>query len=64
VGATKEIELAEEGIGQPINLELTLEVLNLFDMENTVAYSWTEDFTRVPKRLTPRTLNVRARLTF
>ena len=64
VGATKEIELAEEGIGQPVNLELTLEVLNLFDMENTVAYSWTEDFTRVPKRLTPRTLNVRARLTF
>jgi outer membrane receptor for ferrienterochelin and colicin len=64
VGATKEIELAREGIAEPVDLELTLEVLNLFDMENTVAYSWTEDFTRVPKRLTPRTLNVRARLTF
>ena len=67
VGATKEIELAEEGIGNPVNLELTLEVLNLFDMENTVAYSWTgtgANITRIPKRLTPRTLNVRARLTF
>jgi hypothetical protein len=33
-------------------------------MDNTVAYTWTQDFTRVPKRLTPRTLNARARLTF
>ncbi len=64
VGATKEIELAEEGIGGPVRLDLTLEVLNLFDMDNTVAYTWTQDFTRVPKRLTPRTLNARLRLTF
>jgi outer membrane receptor protein involved in Fe transport len=67
VGATKEIELAKEGIGRPVSLDLTLEVLNLFDMDNTVAYTWTgtgADITRVPKRLTPRTLNVRARLTF
>jgi len=64
VGATKEIELATKGIGKPVTLDLTLEVLNLFDMDNTVAYTWTQDFTRVPKRLTPRTLNVRARLTF
>ena len=64
VGATKVIELAENGIARPIDLELTLEVLNLFDMDNTVAYSWTQEFTRVPKRLTPRTLNARARLTF
>jgi len=48
----------------PVTLDLTLEVLNLFDMDNTVDYSWTKDFTRVPERLTPRTLNVRARLTF
>jgi len=67
VGATKIIELAEEGIARPVDLELTLEVLNLFDMDNTVAYAWTgsgADITRVPKRLTPRTLNLRARLTF
>lgn len=64
VGATKEIELTREGISDPVALELTLEVLNLFDMDNTVAYAWTEDFSRVPKRLTPRTLNARLRLTF
>jgi hypothetical protein len=64
VGATKQIEVVENGIGEPVNLELTLEILNLFDMENTVDYSWTEDFQRVPKRLTPRTLNARLRLTF
>jgi outer membrane receptor for ferrienterochelin and colicin len=64
VGATKELVLAEEGIGNPVTLDLTLEVLNLFDMDNTVAYTWTEDFTRVPKRLTPRMLNARVRLNF
>ncbi|PSQ88336.1 MAG: TonB-dependent receptor [Bacteroidetes bacterium QH_2_63_10] len=63
-GATKRIEVLRNGIGGPVNLELTLEVLNLFDMDNTVDYSWTEDFQRVPKRLTPRTLNARLRLTF
>ncbi len=67
VGATKEITLAEEGISEPVTLDLTMEVLNLFDMDNTVAYSWTgtgADITRIPKRLTPRTLNARIRLTF
>lgn len=64
VGATKQIEVVREGFGGPVNLELTLEVLNLFDMDNTVDYSWTEDFQRVPKRLTPRTLNARLHLTF
>jgi hypothetical protein len=64
VGATKEIEIVEEGISAPVTLDLTLEVLNLFDMDNTVDYSWTRNFQRVPKRLTPRTLNVRAHLTF
>ena len=67
VGATKEIELAQEGIDAPVTLDLTLEVLNLFDMDNTVAYTWTgtgANITRVPKRLTPRTLNARLRLTF
>jgi len=64
VGATKRIEVVEDGIGGPVDLELTLEVLNLFDMDNTVDYSWTENFQRVPKRLTPRTLNARLHLTF
>jgi hypothetical protein len=64
VGATKEIELVGDGIGGPVTLDLTLEVLNLFDMDNTVAYTWTGDFERIPKRLTPRTLNARLRLTF
>jgi len=64
VGATKEITVLEEGIAEPVMLDLTVEVLNLFDMDNTVAYTWTEDFTRVPQRLTPRTLNARLRLTF
>jgi hypothetical protein len=64
LGATKEIGLTEKGISKPVTLDLTLEVLNLFDMDNTVAYTWTEDFTRVPKRLTPRALNARVRLTF
>ncbi len=64
LGATKELTLAEDGIANPVNLELTLEILNLFDMDNTVSYIWTQDFTRVPQRLTPRTLNARALLTF
>jgi len=64
VGATKRIEVAQDGIGGPVHLELTLEVLNMFDMDNTVDYSWTRGFERVPKRLTPRTLNARLHLTF
>ncbi|MCS4176672.1 hypothetical protein GGP96_001394 [Salinibacter ruber] len=64
VGATKRIELVQNGIGGPVHLELTLEVLNLFDMDNTVDYSWTQGYERVPKRLTPRTLNARLHLTF
>jgi hypothetical protein len=64
VGATKRVQLAQKGIGQPVHLEFTLEVLNLFDMDNTVDYSWTKGFERVPKRLTPRTLNARLHLTF
>jgi len=64
VGATKRIEVVENGIGGPVELEITLEVLNLFDMDNTVDYSWTQGFERVPKRLTPRALNARLHLTF
>jgi hypothetical protein len=65
LGVTKQIDLVDSGISaRPVELELTLEVLNVFDMDNTVTYTWEGDWTRVPKRLTPRTLNARARLTF
>ncbi len=69
MGATKELTVVDNGVGStPITLNLTLEVLNIFDMTNTVAYSWVPDgqnnWTRVPKRLTPRTLNARVRLNF
>ena len=68
MGATKEIEVVENGIANPVQLDLTIELLNVFDMTNTVAYTWIPDgqneWTRVPQRLTPRTLNVRARLQF
>jgi hypothetical protein len=65
LGVTKEVDLVDSGIAsRPVTLDLTLEVLNVFDMDNTVTYTWEGDWTRVPKRLTPRTLNARARLTF
>ncbi len=61
-GATKEISLAFA------RLELTAEILNIFDMTNTVAYAWVPDaagiWQRVPTRLTPRTINVRLRTSF
>ena len=64
VGATKRVEVSESGIGGPVHLEFTLEVLNLFDMDNTVDFDWTKNFQRVPNRLTPRTLNARLHMTF
>jgi hypothetical protein len=61
IGATKEIPPARTG--SRVALELTAEILNLFDMVNTVAYSWIPDasgiWQRIPTRLTPRTINVR-----
>jgi outer membrane receptor protein involved in Fe transport len=68
MGVTKYITLTENGLSNPIKLELTAELLNVFDMTNTVAYSWIPDATgiwqRVPTRLTPRTFNLRLRTTF
>lgn len=67
-GVTKFITLTDKGISQPVKLELTAELLNVFNMTNTVAYSWIPDasgiWQRVPTRLTPRTFNVRLRVTF
>lgn len=69
MGLTREAELTPNGLsGRPVRLELTGEVLNVFDMTNTIAYSWVADgqgiWQRIPTRLTPRTINVRMRLVF
>jgi len=66
IGATKEI--TPERTGSRVAVELTAEILNLFDMINTVSYSWIPDgsgiWRRIPTRLTPRTLNVRLGMRF
>ncbi len=69
LGITKEAVLAQKSpTGNPVRLELTGEVLNVFDMTNTISYSYVADATgiwqRIPTRLTPRTVNVRMRLRF
>ncbi|NBC17652.1 MAG: TonB-dependent receptor, partial [Bacteroidetes bacterium] len=61
VGATKKVTLTDDGWNGPVTLELTGELLNVFDMTNTVAYTWIPNregiWERVPTRLTPRTFN-------
>ncbi len=71
MGATKRLRVGRTPSGGPLDLLATVEVLNVFDQTNTVAYSWVESneggrrvFTAVPTRLTPRTLNVRMRIDF
>ena len=71
LGATKRLNVGTSPTGGPLELLATVEVLNMFDQTNTVAYSWVEQyqgdrrrFTAVPTRLTPRTLNVRVRMDF
>jgi len=71
LGATKKLRVGTSPTGGPLSLLATVEVLNVFDQTNTIAYSWVEQFesgqrgfTAVPTRLTPRTLNVRARIDF
>ncbi len=65
LGITKLIEFTGSF---PVGVELTAELLNVFDMTNTVAFTWVPDgdgiWQRVPTRLTPRTFNVRARIEF
>ncbi|HLT46585.1 MAG TPA: TonB-dependent receptor [Rubricoccaceae bacterium] len=67
MGATKRVRVGEAFRG-PIELKLTAEVLNVFNMKNTILYDWVDSgqgfFEGVPTRLTPRTVNVRARLDF
>ena len=65
-GTTKIITIINHP--KPLQLEITAEILNVFDIVNTVTYSWLPDATgiwqRVPTRLTPRTINLRLRTTF
>ena len=66
VGVTKYLTVFDRSV-RPVRLELTAELLNAFDMINTVAYSWVPDgrgiWQRIPTRLTPRTFNLRIRAT-
>ncbi len=68
IGATKYLTVFDRPGHAPVRLELTAELLNAFDIVNTVAYSWVPDavgvWQRIPTRLTPRTFNVRLRATF
>ncbi len=64
VGVTKLLTVFEEGVNRPVELKLTAEILNLFDMVNTVAYAWDGNFNRTPTHLTPRTINARLEITF
>ncbi|MDX1439311.1 MAG: TonB-dependent receptor, partial [Rubricoccaceae bacterium] len=68
MGATKRVNVGTGPTGNPMLLKLTAEVLNVFNMKNTITYSWVADgngcFEGVPTRLTPRTVNVRVRLDF
>ncbi|HLE56142.1 MAG TPA: TonB-dependent receptor [Rhodothermia bacterium] len=69
IGATKTISLRPStGRWNPVDLQLTAELLNLFDSINTVAYTWVARadgiWSRIPTHLTPRTFNVRARVVF
>ncbi len=68
MGITKEVVVTERANGIPVRMELTGEILNVFNMVNTVAYSWIPRsdgiLTRVPTRLTPRTINVRMGVRF
>jgi len=68
LGITKNLVMFNHGLSGPVRLELTGEILNVFDMVNTVAYSWVPDASgirnRIPTRLTPRTVNVRLRVAF
>lgn len=65
MGVTKLVEFTGSF---PLRMELTAELLNVFDMTNTVAFNWVPNsegiWQRIPTRLTPRTFNVRARVDF
>ena len=69
MGATKELIFGQVA-GKPVQAELSAEVLNVFNMKNTVSQSYVPVETTsygwqpIPTRLTPRLVNVRFRVTF
>ena len=68
MGATKEL-VAGTVSGRPLDVELSAEVLNVFNMKNTVSQSFVPTDTDygwqpVPTRLTPRLVNVRLSVRF
>ena len=68
MGLSKTVAAFERRGGKAVQLQATAELLNVFDMVNTVAYTWTPgsggQWARIPTRLTPRTLNARLRVEF
>ena len=68
MGATKRVVVGRSFSGRPMQLRLTGEVLNVFNMKNTIRFTWVANgngfWDGVPTRLTPRTINVRLRLDF
>ncbi len=66
LGVTKEIVFGNPA-DPAFRIDATAEILNIFDMDNEVASTYVatgDRWKRVPTRLTPRTYNVRMRLTF
>jgi len=68
MGATKRVVVGRSFSRRPMHLRLTGEVLNVFNMKNTIRFTWVAAgngfWDGVPTRLTPRTINVRLRLDF
>ncbi len=67
LGVAKVITFGSDVKGTETKVELTGELLNVFDMVNEVASQYViagDRFRRAPIRLTPRTVNVRLRVTF
>lgn len=66
MGVTKKITPTQTN--SRVAIEVTAEFLNVFNMVNTVSYTWVPDasgiWQRIPTRLTPRTFNVRATVRF
>jgi hypothetical protein len=66
LGVTKEIPFGNPA-DPAFRIDATAEILNIFDMDNEVASTYVatgDRWKRVPTRLTPRTYNVRMRVTF
>ena len=66
MGTTKELAFTRRG-EERARLAVTAELLNVFDMDNEVAFNWVSAGTQWVRqliRLTPRTVNLRARLTW